>query len=322
MINTETKNMKKYIFTKIMHGILLLLCISLLAFVTNFLAEGDPVEMYYIAHNEPLPSPEILAQKRAEAGLNDPWLKQYSRWLGHFIEGDMGRSFRDGRAVSDKIKEALPLSLRLALPSFVFTFVLAIAAAVLSAYHKGGFLDRLIGGVSFTLASIPSFVSGVILLIVFAVKLKIFPVLAMGNANGWVLPSIALSLPMIGKYTRQIRAGLIDELGAPYVTALKVRGFKPSIILFGNVLKNCLPLVFNLMAMALGYLMAGVTIVENLFAWPGLGSLVMESILFRDYPTVQAFVLISGFTYLIVNMLSDILHKLVDRRPALTNGQD
>lgn len=293
---------------------LVLLLISFLAFAASFLAQGDPVEMYYIARDKPIPSEEILKKERVEAGLDKPVIIQYKNWLFDFLSGDMGTSYKDDLPVAFKIKTALPKTLKLALPAFILTFILAIALSISCLYLKDSSFDKIIGILTFVLASIPSFVYGVILLIVFAVKLRLFPVISKGNPDGWVLPSIALALPMVGKYTRQIRAAMVSESQSPYVSCLRLRGVNKHFIIIGNIFKNTLGLVFNLGAMAMGYLMGGVTIVENLFVWPGLGRLIMEAILFRDYPTIQAFVFLSASVFFILNLLADILHRLVDRR--------
>lgn len=303
-----------YFIKKISQAVFVLFVISFLAFMASFLAEGDPVEMYYIARHKPVPSEEVLAKAREEKGLNKPVIVQYKDWLVKFISGDMGTSYMDDRPVFDKIKNALPASLYLAVPAFLFTFIFAITAALICIYFKDSFIDKAIDFASFILASIPTFVYGVVLLILFAVKLKWLPVISRGHDNGWILPALCLALPMIGKYTRQIRSAMVEEYKSQYVTAFEARGFKKKFIIFNSVFKNCAGLVLNLMAMSFAYLCGGVTIVEHLFVWPGLGSLIMDSILFRDYPTIQAFVFLSAFIYFLLNMLADILYKLVDRR--------
>lgn len=306
--------MLKYIIRKLGQAIFVLFAISFLAFGASFLAEGDPVEMYYIARHKPLPSEEILEKAREEKSLNEPVMVQYKNWLGNFLKGDMGTSYMDDRPVADKIKEALPQSLYLAIPAFLLTFIFAIGASLVCIFFKDSALDKILDTISFILASIPSFVYGVILLIIFAVKLKWFPVISRGNPNGWVLPALCLALPLIGKYTRQIRSAMVEEYKNQYVQSFEARGFKKKYIIVNSVFKNCVGLVLNLMAMSFAYFCGGVTIVEHLFVWPGLGSLIMESILFRDYPTIQAFVFLSALIYFILNMIADILHKVIDRR--------
>lgn len=303
-----------YFIKKISQAIFVLFAISFLAFMASFLAEGDPVEMYYIARHKPVPSEEVLEKAREEKGLNEPIIIQYKDWLVKFVSGDMGTSYMDDRPVADKIKNALPASLYLAIPAFLITFIFAITAALTCIYFKDSLLDKILDSISFILASIPSFVYGVILLILFAVRLKWFPVISRGHDDGWVLPALSLALPMIGKYTRQIRSAMVEEYKNQYVLSFEARGFKKKFIILNCVFKNCSGLVLNLMAMSFAYLCGGVTIVEHLFVWPGLGSLIMDSILFRDYPTIQAFVFLSAFIYFLLNMLADILYKLVDRR--------
>lgn len=303
-----------YFIKKISQAVFVLFVISFLAFMASFLAEGDPVEMYYIARHKPVPSEEVLEKAREEKGLNEPLIIQYKTWLVKFMSGDMGTSYMDDRPVFDKIKSALPASLYLAIPAFLFTFIFAITAALACIYFKDSALDKFIDYTSFIMASIPTFVYGVVLLILFAVKLKWLPVISRGHDNGWILPALCLALPMIGKYTRQIRSAMVEEYKNQYVQSFEARGFKKKFIIFNSVFKNCAGLVLNLMAMSFAYLCGGVTIVERLFVWPGLGSLIMDSILFRDYPTIQAFVFLSAFIYFLLNMLADILYKLVDRR--------
>ncbi|WP_311480957.1 ABC transporter permease [uncultured Anaerococcus sp.] len=306
--------MIKYFIKKIGQAIFVLFAISFLAFGASFLAEGDPVEMYYIARHKPVPPEEVLEKAREEKGLNEPVLVQYKNWLGNFLKGNMGTSYMDDRPVADKIKGALPQSLYLAVPAFLLTFIFALAASITCIFFKDTAIDKFLDTLSFILASIPTFVYGVILLIIFAVKLKWFPVISRGNPNGWVLPALCLALPLIGKYTRQIRSAMMEEYKSQYVQSFEARGFKKRYIIVNSVFKNCAGLFLNLMAMSFAYFCGGVTIVEHLFVWPGLGSLIMDSILFRDYPTIQAFVFLSALIYFIFNMLADILHKVIDRR--------
>lgn len=306
--------MLNFIIRRIYHCVALLFVISFLAFITTYLAKGDVVEMYYIAQNRSLPEAQILHQKRLQAGVYDPLIVRYFRWLGKFISGDMGVSFEDGIAVSDKILAALPNTLKLAFASFGVSFLVAILLGVFLASKKDSAVDKICTTFAFILASVPNFVLGVILLIVFSVHFGIFPVISRGSDLGLVLPVIALSLPMIGKYTRQIRAKILDEKEKSYVFAFKCRGVKNSIIMYQNVLKASLPLIFTIGGISLGGLMGGVVIIENLFVYPGLGMVMMEAISFRDFPVIQAFVLLSAFAYLIINLIVDFLHKFIDPR--------
>lgn len=306
--------MLNFIIRRICHCVIVLFVISFLAFITTYLAKGDVVEMYYIAQNQSLPQEEILHQKRLNAGIYNPLIVRYFTWLKNFISGDMGMSFEDGLPVSQKISAALPNTLKLAFSSFIFSFSVAIFLSVFLASKKGSLVDKICTFLAFVLASIPNFVLGVILLIVFSVHFGIFPVISRGSNLGLVLPTIALSLPIIGKYTRQIRAKILDEKDKGYVCAFKCMGIKNSIIMYQNVLKASLPFIFTIQGIALGGLMGGVVIIENLFVYPGLGIVMMQAISFRDFPVIQAFVLLSAFAYLIINLIVDILHKFIDPR--------
>lgn len=306
--------MKKYLLKRILSAIPVFFGITILAFCLIFLAPGDPVEMYYISRNMPLPPEEVLQEERHEAGLDRSLPVQYLDWLGKFVRGDMGTSYRDGISVNEKIKAALPNTLKLAAASFVFTFLLCIPLGLISAKYRDRIPDYIIRFLAFIFAAIPDFVMGIMLILLLTVKLKLLPIISFGSPKGLIMPVLSLSLAAVGKYSRQIRACVLEEMNREYVTSLRSRGITESLIFNRNILKNAMLTIITLAGIFLGYLMGGVTIIENLFVLPGVGKLVLDGVTNRDFPVVQGFVVWAALLYLTINIVTDVLYKFVDPR--------
>ena len=306
--------MLKYVFKRLLLFIPVFLGITFLTFSLMKIAPSDPVEMYYFSHNEPLPEKEILEQKRKELGLDKSFLTQYKNWLIKFSKGDMGKSYADGEDVNKKIAGALPYTIKLAVISMLITVVVSTPLGILTASKRGKFVDVFVRMISFITSSIPSFILSILLMYLFAIKLKMLPVISFGSKKGIVLPALALSLTMSAKYIRQVRATVLEELGKDYVLGARSRGIKENVILYKNVLRNTMITIVTLIGLSMGSLLGGTAITENIFMWPGMGQLVIEAIEKRDYPTVQAFVVWMALIFVIINIIIDISYRLLDPR--------
>lgn len=289
-----------------------LLGLSILAFALMYLSPGDPAQKRLTAQGVAV-TREVLETTREEMGLNDPFWIQYFRWLGGVIRGDLGKSFRDGFNVSEKLLSAGGKTLVLTGVSLGLSLLLAIPLGVLSAVKKGKLWDRLLSVFSFLGNSIPNFLLAALLLYVFCVRLKWLPVLAKDTFQGLLLPVLSLTLPQTAALTRQVRAELLEQFEKAYGKGAAVRGVKSRYHL-GAALYNALPTLLAAVALSAGTLLGGSVVVETMFSWPGLGKLAMDAISARDYPVVQGFVLFTGTAYVLLNLGADLLAEKLDPR--------
>ena len=277
------------------------------------LASGDPAEIMLTSQGT-VATPELLQSVREDMGLDKPFINQYFKWLSSVIRGDLGKSYSTGIDVSEELKEHLPYTVILTISSILLTLIVSIPLGIISAVKKDKFIDYIIRWFTFIGNSIPGFFLAIILLLIFSLKLKLLPILSESGAKSIILPTITLSVSMISKYIRQIRAVVIEELEKDYVKGAKSRGVKDSIILYRNVLKNIMVIIITLTGLSIGSLMGGTAVVESIFVWPGIGSLVLTAISNRDYPIIQGYVLWMAVIFIIINLIADLLYKIVDPR--------
>ena len=306
-------NIVKYIFKRIIGIIPILILVSFISFSLMNLASGDPAEIMLTSQGT-VATPELLQSVREDMGLNKPFLNQYFKWLSSVIRGDLGTSYSTGIDVSAELKEHLPYTVILTISSIVLTLIVSIPLGIISAVKKDKFIDYIIRWFTFIGNSIPGFFLAIILLLIFSLKFKLLPILSESGAKSIILPTITLSVSMISKYIRQIRAVVIEELEKDYVKGARSRGVKDSIILYRNVLKNIMVIIITLTGLSIGSLMGGTAVVESIFVWPGIGSLVLTAISNRDYPIIQGYVLWMAFIFIIINLIADLLYKIFDPR--------
>ncbi|MDP2843914.1 MAG: ABC transporter permease [Acetobacterium sp.] len=305
--------MEKYIRKRLLQLIPILLGVSFITFALMYIAPSDPAEMKLSAQGTAV-SQEILDETRAEMGLNKPFLEQYLTWLLNLLKGDMGVSYVDNIAVSQKIVKAMPSTIILAASSMLLTLLIAIPLGILAAIRQNQWLDYGIRFFTFVGTSIPNFFLALVLIYVFAMQLGWLPVLASGSIRGLILPTIALSTVMVSKYIRQIRAAVLEELNKDYVMGARSRGIQENVILYKNVLRNSMITVVTLIGLSIGSLLGGAAVVETIFVWRGLGKMVVDAIGARDYPVIQGFVVWMAIIYVVVNLLTDLSYHLLDPR--------
>ena len=311
--------MKKYIVKRLLHLIPILLGITLLSFGLMRLTNDDAVDVFYDKNGAV--SEEVKAARRAELGLDKPFLVQYGSWLGGIVTGDMGKSYISGKPVLESIMTKLPATVELMLVSILMTLVFALPLGIISAVMKGSAVDRVIRFLSFVGNSMPNFFVALLLIYFLAVKLHLLPV--MGSSADWksvLMPAMTLAISMGAKYTRQIRAVVLEELGKDYVAGARSRGVSEAVILVKSVLKSSLVTLVTLLALSVGSLLGGAAIVETIFMWDGVGKLAVEAILSRDYPLIQTYVVWMAFIFVMVNLLADILYHFLDPRVRLGRG--
>lgn len=303
----------KYVFKRIIGIIPILIIVSFISFALMNLASGDPAEIMLTSQGTVV-TPELLNKVRVDMGLDKPFIIQYFNWLKDVIHGDLGNSYATGVAVIDELKEHLPYTAILAGTSMILTLIISIPLGILSAVKKDKLTDTIIMFFTFIGNSIPGFFLALILLLVFSLRLKWLPILSESGIKSLILPSITLSLAMTSKYIRQIRSVVIDELEKGYVKGARSRGVKESVILYSNVLKNIMITVITLTGLSIGSLMGGTAVVESIFVWPGIGSVVLNAIKNRDYPIIQGYVLWMAVIFIVVNLITDLLYRLFDPR--------
>lgn len=305
--------MKAYIWKRILQLIPILIGISVLTFLLLYLSPGDPAQKK-LAAMETVIEQDVLDEMREEMGLNRPFIEQYMSWAAGILHGDFGTSYKDNTPVAKKLFHALGKTAILAFFAILLTLVIAIPVGIYTAVRHGRAADYLIRFFSFIGNSVPGFLLSVLLMYLFCIRVKWFPVIAKGSIRGLFLPVLALALPRISSFIRQIRAIVLEQLGKDYVHGQRCRGVKERYVLFKNVLHNSMISIITLLGLSIGGLMGGSVVIETIFGWQGIGKLVMDSITARDYPVIQGFVVIMAVIYVTVNLLTDISYRYLDPR--------
>ena len=306
---------KKQILMRLGQMVLVLLGISFITFCLVMLAPGDPVRQMIAGNEDIVVSQLEIDALRHELGLDKPFIFQYLDWLGRVLQGNFGFSFMMRKPVADALLDALPATVILALASSVFMLVFSIPLGIYTAVKQNTWSDYLVRGLTFAGVSVPNFWMGLMLLWVFALKFNIFPIVG-GEVSieNLILPMTTLGIVMTSKYTRQVRATVLEELRQDYVMGARARGLSESHILWREVLPNALLPLVTLLGLAFGSLLGGAAVVEIVFSWPGLGYTVVQAITYRDFQTVQAVVLWIAFMYMLINLIVDISYKRLDPR--------
>ena len=304
---------RKYIGKRLVHLVGILIALSFLTFLLLYLSPGDAASKKLNAQGIAV-SEEVLEATRKEMGLDRPFLVQYGSWALKALRGDLGESYKDGQSVAGKLAKGMGNTALLALSSLFFSLVISLPLGILTALKKDSPLDYILRFLSFIGNSMPNFLISILLMYYLCVKARLLPVVADKSLKGLLLPALALSIPMIGRFLRQFRAEILEQLGQSYVSGAVSRGVKNRYILYRNVLHNASITIMTVVGLQIGTLFGGSVIIETIFRWPGLGKLVMDSISARDYPVVQGFVLFAAVVYVGVNLFTDIAYHWVDPR--------
>lgn len=309
--------MRKYVIRRLLQLIPILIGITFLSFGMMRLAGGDAVTYMYENAGTAV-SQEIIDATRAEYGLDKPFLVQYFTWLGGMLTGDMGESYVSHKDVFDTFVSKLPATMLLTLSSIILTVLIAVPLGILSAVKHNRWVDYVIRFLSFIGNSMPNFFAALVLMYFLSIRLQIFPVITTDNlALSLVLPTLTLALSMASKYTRQVRATVLEELNKDYVAGARARGVRGSVIIWKSVMKSSMLTIITLLALSIGSLLGGTAIVENIFMWDGVGKLAVDSITMRDYPMIQAYVAWMAIIYVLVNLVTDIIYHFLDPRVRL-----
>lgn len=312
--------MKKYTGKRLLQLLPILFGITLLSFLLMNTGTADVIDVME-SNSGGVMSEEEKDALRAELGLDKPLVQQYAVWLGKVLRGDMGKSFVSGQPVFTTFLSRLPATIYLTITSILLTVFLSVPLGILSAVKQNRLTDYIIRFFSFIGNSLPNFFVSLLLIYFFSLRLKLLPV--MGNTAGWksvILPTLTLALSMASRYTRQVRATVLEELNKDYVQGARARGIKEKRILYFSVLRASMLTVVTLLALSIGSLLGGTAIVESIFMWDGVGKMAVDAITMRDYPVIQVYVIWMAIIYVCVNLFTDILYHYLD--PRIRLGQE
>lgn len=302
--------MRRYILRRIGMLVPVVIGVVTVVFLIVHIIPGDPVEIM-LGEQAQAVDKETL---RRQMGLDKPLHVQYLEFLSRLARGDLGRSLHTKRPVLESIARRLPATIELALAAMMIALVLSVPLGLIAAYKKDSAVDQ--GSMLFALLgiSMPNFWLGPLLIIVFSLKLGWFPVSGRGGLAHVVLPAFTLGTAMAAILTRMTRASMLDVIQSDYITAARAKGVSESRVVLKHAFRNALIPVVTIVGLQIGGLLAGSIITETIFAWPGIGRLVIQAINARDYPLVQGCVLVIALGYVLVNFLTDLLYGFIDPR--------
>ena len=298
--------MFSYLLRRLFTSILVLFGISMLVFSVIHLVPGD-VTMAILGRQKV--TEEKVAELREQLGLNDPLYVQYGRYLSKALRGDLGVSIRNNLSVSEAISEQLPSTFALALSALTVALIIGGILGMLAALRHGSWVDTFVMGLSVSGLSIPTFWMGLLLILLFSVKLKLFPSISSGSSFAALfLPALTLGLPEAAVVARMVRASMLDVLNKDYIVTARAKGLPERMVILKHALRNALIPVVTFVGLQMAYLLGGATIVETMFARQGIGRLAVQSIFNRDYPMVQGVVLVTATIYVLINTLTDVTY--------------
>ena len=307
--------MKHYVIKRILSAIPLLICISFVCFCFINLIPSDPAEVALRVRQVPVITEEAVQEVRSELGLDKPFFVRYVDWVVNCVQGDFGISYTNpSRTVSEELLRCMPATLELAGASFILVILLSIPIGFFCAVYKDSLFDKVMRAFIFMTTAMPAYWIGLLLMWFVSIKLDLLPTSGNNSLKHLILPALTVSLTYISTYIRLIRNNMLENMKKDYVLYANVRGLSQRLILTKHILRNSMQTCFVAIGMSIPQLIAGTIVVENVFAWPGLGTLCIESIFNRDYPIIQANVLLIGTLFVIFNLIFDILQTIIDPR--------
>ena len=302
--------MGRFLARRLVLTIPVLLGVATLVFSLIHLIPGDPAQAML---GEAAPQSDV-EELRRQLGLDRPLVEQYALFLGGLVKGDLGTSLRTGMPVTEQIVERMPATFELAAAAMLVAILFSMPLGIAAAVRRGTVVDHAAMTVSLAGVSVPNFWLGPLLAIVFAVELGWLPVSGRGTWGHLVLPAVSLGAALAAILARMTRATMLEELREPYVQAARARGVSKSRAIMRHAFRNSLIPVVTLVGLQFGAVLTGAVITETIFAWPGIGRLLIQSIGFRDYPLVQGCILLIALTYVAVNLVTDMLYGVLDPR--------
>ena len=316
-----------YMARRILTLIPLLLGLSLVMFTLVQLAPGDPV--LAMMGEQAASNPEYVEQTRKNLGLDQPLPVQYVRWVGNLIQGDLGIAYTFNRTpVLELVGERFWSTIQLQGISLFLGLLIAMPIGIISAMKQYSAADNLVTVGSFIGLALPNFWLALLLQLWVAVELGWLPVLSSGQANAdwpekiryFILPVIVLTLPIVAYFSRFMRSAMLEVINQDYMTVARAKGLSSSSVLYGHALRNAMIPMITVVGLQLPRIIGGAVIIEQIFAWPGLGDLTFKAIGQRDYPVILGVTMLAGATVMVVNIITDFIYVLVDPRVSLTGG--
>jgi peptide/nickel transport system permease protein len=302
--------MLQYVAKRLLSTVPVLIGISLLLFFMLRILPGDPAQV--LAGQ--MATPEEVENIRHQLGLDRPIFTQYAFFLGRLVRFDLGRSARTQNPVSQEIWARLPNTMLLAIVAITLACLFGIPAGIISAVRPYSWLDYLVTSMALFGISMPVFWLGLMLVVLFSIILKWLPAGGSGSWEHVILPSVTLAAFVVAFIARMTRSSMLEVLSQDYTTTARSKGLKEQVIIVKHALKNALIPIITVVGLQFGLLLGGAVLTETVFAWPGLGRLIVDSILARDYPVIQGAILVFGLLYILVNLIVDLLYACVDPR--------
>lgn len=321
--------MGRYLLKRLLQAVPLVLGIVTITFVMMRVAPGDPMDIYLEPQRQRQVDPEVIELLRKRYGLDQPIHVQYVTWVTNFVRGDFGESFRHRRPVNRLLAEAIPYTLQLTVLALLFDALIGIALGIIAAVKQYSLLDKTVTLGSLIIYAMPGFWLALMLVMVFSVNLGWFPTSQTRSMDYeflsfwgkvadrvWhlVLPVFVLGIASAASTARYMRNRLLEVLNEEYVLSARARGFKERVVILKHALRNALIPIITIYGMSLPFLLGGATIIETIFAWPGMGRLAVQAVGGRDYPLIMAVTTISAVLTVLGNLLADITYAAVDPR--------
>ncbi len=301
-----------YVLKRIAYAVPVIIGITLISFLIAELTPGNPVTTQLGA--SPNTSPALAQHLIAQYGLDKPLYIQYFYFLGRLVQGNFGTDLETGVPVLGEVLQALPRTFLLAVASLAIAIPIGMLLGIFSARHRNSRLDTVSTVGSLVAASIPNFWLGLVLILVFGFYLSLLPMSGYGSPATIVLPALTLGLFVAGGITRFTRSSMLEVLNQDFVRAAKARGLRERVVIYRHALKNALIPVVTVIGLYFGTLLSGAVVVENIFGWPGIGTMAFNAITVKNYPVIQATILVASISFVLVNLGVDILYAYIDPR--------
>jgi ABC-type dipeptide/oligopeptide/nickel transport system permease component len=318
----QVDNMQKLVAivgSRLLQLVIMVLVLSFVTFLLMKITPGDPIRAL-LKVDDVVSTTDEEKKLMEEQGFDQPILVQYGQWLWGVAQFDLGTSILSKKPVLDMILDRLPATVALSIGGLVVLFLISLPLGIVGAVYEGRWPDYLSRWLAMIGASIPSFWLGLLLIYFFSLKLNLLPVMGKGTFVHFILPSITLGIAMAPMYIKLLRERLISTLQSSYIIAAKARGLrKERIIIFHALRGSLIPLV-TMFGLSVGSLLGGITVIEILFSWPGMGELIVNSVMQRDYPVIQGYILIVGFLVVMTNLIMDVLCLMI--HPQIQQGKE
>lgn len=306
--------MRRFVLRRVLLMIPTLIGISILTFGLANATPGDPAFVAAQRNLARTPTPAEVEAERHELALDRPLPAQYLHWVGRAARGDLGTSYATHGPVRKELFRRIPFTLQLAIPAIVLAMLVAIPAGVVSALYRNRPVDQAMRLASLAGACMPSFWLALMLIILFSVRLSVLPVAGRGGLDHLILPTVTLATVPMSILARYTRSTVLESLGSDYVVTARAKGSPEWRVVVSHVLRNSLVPIVTSAGTQFGFLLAGATVIETIFVWPGVGKLLVDAISARDYPMIQGFILYAGAAFVVLNLVIDLLYATIDPR--------